>query len=49
MEEIGSEQAAILATSYNAMGGLVLAAEYPERVRGLVLINGTARVLWAPD
>ncbi|MHA7653579.1 adenylate/guanylate cyclase domain-containing protein [Mycobacterium sp. ML4] len=49
MEAVGSEQAAILATSYNAMGGLVLAAEYPERVRNLVIINGTARVSWAPD
>jgi class 3 adenylate cyclase len=49
MDAVGCEQAAILATSYNAMSGLVLAAEYPERVRSLVVINGTARVSWAPD
>jgi class 3 adenylate cyclase len=49
MDAVGCEQAAILATSYNAMSGLVLAAEYPERVRSLVIINGTARVSWAPD
>jgi class 3 adenylate cyclase len=49
MDAAGCEQAAILATSYNAMSGLVLAAEYPERVRNLVIINGTARVMWAPD
>jgi class 3 adenylate cyclase/pimeloyl-ACP methyl ester carboxylesterase len=49
MDAVGSKEAAILATSYNAMSGLVLAAEYPERVRSLVIINGTARVSWAPD
>jgi class 3 adenylate cyclase/pimeloyl-ACP methyl ester carboxylesterase len=49
MDAVGCEQAAILATSYNAMSGLVLAADYPERVRSLVVINGTARVSWAPD
>jgi class 3 adenylate cyclase len=31
------------------MSGLVLAADYPQRVRSLVVINGTARVQWAPD
>jgi class 3 adenylate cyclase len=31
------------------MTALVLAAEHPDRVRSLVLINGAARVLWAPD
>jgi class 3 adenylate cyclase len=49
MDAVGCGQAAILATSYNAMSGLVLAADYPERVRSLVIINGTARVSWAPD
>jgi class 3 adenylate cyclase len=49
MDAIGCEQAAVVATSYNAMSGLVLAADYPGRVRSLVIINGTARVLWAPD
>jgi pimeloyl-ACP methyl ester carboxylesterase len=49
MDAVGCQQAAILATSYNAMSGLVLAAEHRERVASLVIINGTARVLWAPD
>jgi class 3 adenylate cyclase len=49
MDAVGCEQAAILATSYNAMSGLVLAAEYPQRVRSLVVVNGTARIQWAPD
>jgi class 3 adenylate cyclase len=49
MDALGCGQAAVLATSYNAMSGLVLAADYPERVSSLVIINGTARVLWAPD
>jgi class 3 adenylate cyclase/pimeloyl-ACP methyl ester carboxylesterase len=49
MDAVGCAQAAILATSYNAMSGLVLAADYPERVGSLVIVNGTARVSWAPD
>ena len=31
------------------MTGLVLAAESPQRVRSLVIVNGAARMLWAPD
>jgi hypothetical protein len=31
------------------MTGLVLAADYPERVSSLVIINGGARTLYAPD
>jgi class 3 adenylate cyclase len=49
MDAIGCEQAAIFAPSFNAMAGLVLAADYPERVRSLVIVNGAARVLRAPD
>ena len=49
MDAVGCTQAAILAPSFNAMIGLVLAADYPERVRSLVIVNGAARVLWAPD
>lgn len=49
MDAIGCEQASIFAPSYNAMVGLVLAADYPERVRSLVIVNGAARVLRAPD
>ncbi|MGH3523731.1 MAG: adenylate/guanylate cyclase domain-containing protein, partial [Mycobacterium sp.] len=49
MDAIGCMQASIFAPSFNAMAGLVLAADYPERVRSLVIVNGAARVLQAPD
>jgi pimeloyl-ACP methyl ester carboxylesterase len=49
MDAVGCEQASILAPGYDAMIGLVLAADYPERVRSLVVINGTARMIRAPD
>jgi class 3 adenylate cyclase len=49
MDAVGCEQAAVFAPSFNAMAGLVLAADYPERVRSLVIVNGAARVLRAPD
>src|SRR5271168_2060714 len=49
MDAVGSTQASILAPSYNAMIGLTLAADHPERVRSLVVVNGAARVLRAPD
>lgn len=49
MDAAGCEQATILAPSLTATGGLMLAADYPHRVRSLVVINGAARALWAPD
>jgi class 3 adenylate cyclase len=49
MDAVGCEQATILAPTYHGMNGMVLAAEYPARVRGLVIVNGAARVRWAPD
>jgi class 3 adenylate cyclase len=49
MDAVGCGQATIFAPSYTAMSGLVLAADYPERVRSLVIVNGAARTLWAPD
>ncbi len=49
MDAVGCEQASILAPGWNAMAGLVLAADHPERVRNLVVLNGTARMVWAPD
>ena len=36
-------------SGYTGMSGLVLAAEHPERVRSLVIVNGAARVMWAAD
>jgi pimeloyl-ACP methyl ester carboxylesterase len=49
MDAVGCEHATIFTSSFNATGALVLAADYPERVRGLVIVNGAARVQWAPD
>jgi class 3 adenylate cyclase len=49
MDAVGCEQASIVAPGYDAMIGLLLAADHPERVRSLVVINGTARMVWAPD
>ena len=49
MDAVGCEKATIFAPSFHAMNGLVLAADYPERVRSLVIVNGAARTLWAPD
>jgi class 3 adenylate cyclase len=49
MDKVGCKQATIFAPSYNGMSGLLLAADYPERVRSLVIANGAARTLWAPD
>jgi class 3 adenylate cyclase len=49
MDAVGCEQATVFAPSFHAMNGLVLAAEHPERVRGLVIVNGAARTVWAPD
>ena len=49
MDAVGCQQATIFASNYTGMSGLVLAADYPERVRSLVIVNSAARTLWAPD
>ena len=49
MNAVGCERATIVAPSFTSMTGLVLAADYPERVSSLVVINGGARTLYAPD
>jgi class 3 adenylate cyclase len=49
MDAVGIEKAAIFAPSYTAATGILLAAEYPERVCSLVIANGAARALAAPD
>ena len=49
LDAVGSEQATIFASTYFSASALVLAAEHPERVRSLVIVNGAARTLWAPD
>ncbi|HZC53685.1 MAG TPA: adenylate/guanylate cyclase domain-containing protein, partial [Mycobacterium sp.] len=49
MNAVGCERATIVAPGFAAMTGLVLAADYPERVSSLVIINGGARTAYAPD
>jgi class 3 adenylate cyclase len=49
MDAVGCEQAAIFAPSFSAMTGVALAADYPERVRSLLIVNGTPRMVRAPD
>ena len=49
MNAVGCERATIVAPGFTGMTGLVLAADYPERVSSLVIINGGARTLYAPD
>jgi class 3 adenylate cyclase len=49
MDAVGCERATIFAPGFASMTGLILAADYPERVDKLVIINGAARTLRAPD
>ncbi|OBI93161.1 adenylate/guanylate cyclase domain-containing protein [Mycobacterium sp. 1245805.9] len=49
MNAVGCERATIVAPGFTSMTALTLAAEYPERVSSLVIINGAARTLYAPD
>ena len=49
MNAVGCERATILAPSFTSLAGLVLAADHPERVNSLVIVNGGARTLRAPD
>jgi class 3 adenylate cyclase len=44
-----SERAFVIAPLTSALEGLMLAAARPDRVHGLIVINGAARVSWAPD
>ena len=49
LDAIGCERATIFAPGFASMTGLILAADYPERVSNLVIVNGAARTLRAPD
>jgi class 3 adenylate cyclase len=49
LDAVGSERATIFAPGFASMTGLILAADYPERVSNLVIVNGAARTLIAPD
>ena len=49
LDALGSRQAVTIAPYIDSPTGLLLAATYPERVSDLIIINGTARLRWAPD
>jgi class 3 adenylate cyclase len=49
MDAVGTQEATIFGSGLTAASGFVLAADHRERVRSLVIVNGAARVLWAPD
>jgi class 3 adenylate cyclase len=49
MDAVGCERATVFAPGFTSLAGLVLAADYPERVNSLVIVNGGARTLRGPD
>src|SRR4051812_34344393 len=49
LDAVGSEQTVLFGTSAGAPTALQLAALHPERVRALIIFNGFARQLAAPD
>jgi class 3 adenylate cyclase len=49
MDAVGSERATVFAPGFTSLAGLVLAADFPERVSNLVIFNGAARTLRGPD
>ena len=49
MDAVGCPKATIFVSGWASMIGLVLAANYPDRVNGLVIVNGAARFSWAAD
>jgi pimeloyl-ACP methyl ester carboxylesterase len=49
MDAVGCAKATIFGSGWSSMVGLVLAANYPDRVNGLAIVNGAARFLWADD
>ena len=49
LDAVSSERAAVLAPFGNSGDGIILAARHPERVSGLIVVNGMARTMWAPD
>ncbi len=49
MDAVGCERATVFAPGFTSLAGLVLAADYPDRVNSLVIVNGGARTLRGPD
>jgi class 3 adenylate cyclase len=49
MDAVGSVRAALFSFGPQALDAIVLAATYPNRISHLIVVNGTARRMWAPD
>ncbi|MEE6179856.1 adenylate/guanylate cyclase domain-containing protein [Mycobacterium sp. 050134] len=49
MDAVGTERATVFAPGFTSLAGIVLAADFPERVSNLVIFNGAARTLRGPD
>jgi pimeloyl-ACP methyl ester carboxylesterase/DNA-binding CsgD family transcriptional regulator len=49
LDAAGSEQATVFGPRDTSLHSIYLAATFPDRVRALVLVNGTARFARAPD
>lgn len=49
MDAAGCERATVFTSGFTATTALVLAARYPERVQSLVVVDGSARTMRAPD
>jgi class 3 adenylate cyclase len=49
LDAAGSDRAVVIAPYLASPGGITLADTHPERVSHLVLLNGAARVIVAPD
>jgi pimeloyl-ACP methyl ester carboxylesterase len=49
LDEVGSERTAVLSGIGASVMALVFAATYPDRTSALVLVDGCARLAWAPD
>ena len=49
LDAVGCERVAVLAMWLDSALGLELSARNPDRVSSLVVVNGSARLLWAPD
>ena len=49
LDAVGSERAAVFPPFLDSVEGVMLAVTHPERVSHLVVVNGAARVKWAPD
>ena len=49
MDAVGSVRTALFTCGPQAIDAIVLAATYADRISHLIVVNGTARRMWAPD